>query len=269
MNITALENGIPKKAVWSSINSLVEKIVDDSLMLEYGKDKRIILNEVELESAIQDIVRDYPENIFKETLLTKCIDYNEWKERLREQLLIKKIVKKQTDALAPISHKSIKAYYNKRKEDFRHPPRAKLIHIVTKTRRDAEAVLTRLNEGEDIAELMKKQSVYSGFRGDYAIDWKTRDMFPEPLSDIIFSIPIGELSKITKTSYGFHIIKVLKRESAGIKGLLEVMGAIENRLLEEAIESHYTAWIKELRNSYTVKINYTLLDKIRNINEGN
>lgn len=269
VNITSLENGIPKKVVWSSINSLVDRIVDDSLVLEYGRDKGITLNELELERAIQDIVKDYPESSFKETLLTKCIDYNEWKGRFREQLLIKKIVKEQTDSLAPISHNAIKSLYEERKEDFWHPPRAKFIHIITKTRREAEAVLARLKGGEDMAELVKEQSIYSGFQGDYAMNWKTRDILPQGLSDIIFSIPIGKFSNITETPYGFHIIKVLKREPAGRKGLLEVMGEIENRLLEEAIETLYTVWIKELRNSYTVKVNYTLLNKIRTINEGN
>jgi hypothetical protein len=62
---------------------------------------------------------------------------------------------------------------------------------------------------------------------------------------------------------------VLEREPAGRKGLLEVRGGIEKRLLSEAIERQYTVWLNQLRNSYTVKVNYTLLDRIRTINEGN
>jgi len=61
---------------------------------------------------------------------------------------------------------------------------------------------------------------------------------------------------------------VLQREPAGVKTLLEIMGEIENRLLSEAIERHYTAWLNQLRNNYTVTVNYTLLDRIRTSNEG-
>jgi len=268
VNITSLENGIPKKAVWSSINSLVGRIVNDSLILEYGRDMGITLSEVELERAIQDIVKDYPESSFEETLLANCIDYDEWKERLREKLLIKKVVKEQTDSLSPISYHAIKSYYQERKEDFGHPPRAKLMHIVTRTRREAQAALTRLKGAEDMAKSVKEQSIYSGIQGDCGMNWTTRDMLPRALSNILFSIPIGKLSTIIETPYGFHIIKVLQREPAGVKALLEIMGEIENRLLSEAIERHYTAWLNQLRNNYTVTINYTLLDRIRTSNEG-
>lgn len=263
VNITSLENGIPKKAVWSSINSLVGRIVNDSLILEYARDKGITLSEIELERAIQDIVKDYPESSFEETLLTNCIDYDEWKEKLGEKLLIKKVVERQTESLAPISHHAVKSYYQERKEDFRHPPRAKLIHIVTKTRKESQAVLARLKGAEDMAKLVKEQSIYSGIQGDYGINWATKDMLPRPLSDILFSIPVGRLSTIIETPYGFHIIRVLQREPAGRKELLEVMGEIENRLLSEATERHYTAWLNQLRNDYTATVNYTLLDKIR------
>jgi len=269
VNIASLENGIPKKAVWSSINSLIDRIVDDSLVLEYGKENGITLSEIELERAIKNIVKDYPGNSFNETLLSRCIDYNEWKERFREHLLIKKIVKEQTKSLAPISYHLIKSYYQERRDDFWYPPRAKFMHIVTKTRKEAKVVLARLKRGEDMTKLVKEQSLRSGIQGDYGMHWKTKEILPSPLSDIIFSIHVGKLSNIIKTPYGFHIIKVLKREPAGIKGLLEVKDEIENRLLEEAMERQYTAWLKELRNNYLVKVNYTLIGKIRTANEEN
>jgi len=269
VDMTSLENGIPKEVIWSSIDTLVDRIVHDCLIFEYGRDKGITLSDIELERAMQDIVKDYPGSSFEETLLNICIDYDEWKERFREQLLIKKIVKERTKSLAPISYHAIKSCYQERKEDFWHPPRAKLMHIVSNTRSEAEAVLARLGAGEDMAEVVKEQSIYSGLQGDHDMDWATRDMLPPPLSDIVFSIQVGEISSIIQTPYGFHITKVLKREPKGRKKLLEVMGEIENRLLGEAIERHYTVWLKELRDNYPVTVNYTLLDKMRTINEGN
>jgi len=267
VTIASIENGIPKKAVWSSINELIDRIVDDSLVLEYGEKNGIFLNEIELERAIQTIVKDYPENSFNEMLLSRCIDYNEWKERFSEHLLIKKVVKEQTASLPPISYHAIKSYYQERKEDFLHPSRSKFVHVVTKTRKEAEAVLARLKGGEDIKELVKEQSLRSGIRGDYGLRWKARYIFPSPLSDIIFTIPVGEVSSIIKTPNAFHIIKVLKREPPGVKDLLEVEGEIENMLFNKAVERRYTAWLKELRNIYPIKVNYTLLDKLSAVNE--
>jgi foldase protein PrsA len=268
VNITSLENGIPKKAVWSSINGLVNRIVDDSLILEYGKDRGIRVEEIELEKAMQEIVRDYPDDSFKETLLTRGIDYNEWKQRLREQLLIKKIVQHKTEGLRPISYNNIRSYYEERKEEFRHPPRVKLLHIVAKTKSDAETLLARIEGGEDMAMLIGEQSTWHGLEMDHGMRWNTVDMLPHPLSEVAFSIPVGEVSAVIKTEYGFHIIKVLKRQLAGRKDILEVMGEIEEKLLGNAIETHYAEWLEQLRSDYPITVNYTLLDKIRGMDEG-
>lgn len=261
VTITSLENGISKKVVWSSIDSLIERIVDDFLILEYGEEKGITLPDIELERAIQDIVKDYPDSSFKETFLARCIDYAEWKQRLREQLSIEKIINEQASSLPPISHHAIKAYYDERKEEFRHPPRVKLIHIVTKEKEEAEALLARIRQEEDMTRLLQEQAGDLALGGDHGAQWRTGDMLPPELSEVAFSIEIDTISGIIETQYGFHIIKVLKREPAGRKGLLEVITEIENMLLREAIERHYRVWLEELRKMYPIKVNHALLEQ--------
>ena len=267
VNIAALETGIPRKVMWESVNDLIDRMVDNALILEYGKERGFTLTEIEFEREMENITKDYPDNSLKETILAACVDYNEWKARFREQLLIKKIIKKKTEAVSPVSYLDIKSYYQERKDDFRHPPRAKYMHIITKTRKEAEAIVTRLKEGENMETLVEEQSNYSGLPGDYGNNWKTKDMLPESLSDIVFSIPLGKPSDVIETEYGFHIIEVLQRELEGSKELLEVSGDIEERLLSEAREEHYRAWLGELRNSYPVKIDYALLNEIKARNE--
>ena len=267
--ITSFENGVSKKLVWSSIAGLVDRLVDNYLILAYGREKRVFLSDMELERAIQDIVKDYPENSFKEILVTRCIDYNEWKERLRDKLLINKIVKGEIESLDPVSYRDIKAYYQEKKEDFRHASRAQFLHIVTMKRRDAEAIHARISRGEDMAQLAREQSAHIESIGDCGEDWHTRDSLPQPLSDVVFTIPVDELSTIIKTSYGFHVIKVLQREPAGEKELLEVRDEIEKKLLSQKIEKGYSAWLRGLRDRYHVTVNYTLLDEMRARNESN
>jgi parvulin-like peptidyl-prolyl isomerase len=261
VTITSIENGISKKVVWSSIDSLTNRIVNDFLILEYGEEAGITIPDIELERAIQDIVKDYPDDSFKETLLDRCIDYDEWKQRLREQLLVEKIMNEQASSLPPISHHAIKAYYDERKEEFQHPPRIKLLHIVTKEKEEAEALLARIKQEEDMKSILKEQAGDLALRGDQGEQWRTDDMLPPDLSEKAFSIEIGTISDVIETQYGFHIIKVLKREPAGRKGLLEVIPEIENTLLREVVERHYRVWLEELRKRYPIKINHALLEQ--------
>jgi foldase protein PrsA len=264
VTITSLENGISKKVVWSSIDSLADRIVDDFLVLEYGKEKGITLPDIELERAIQDIVKDYPGDSFKETLLTRCIDYAEWKQRLREQLLIEKITNDQASSLPLISHHAIKAYYEENSEEFQHPPRVKVIHFVTKEKEEAEALHARIKEEGDMTRLLKERAGDLALGEDRGAQWHTSDMLPPEVSEAAFSMEIDAISDIIETQYGFHIIKALKREPAGRKGLLEVIPEIENILLREAIERHYRVWLEELRKRYPVKINHALLEQKKN-----
>jgi parvulin-like peptidyl-prolyl isomerase len=266
VKFTSLENGIPKSVVWSSINGLVNKIVDDSLILEYGKGRGIRLDEIELERSIRDIMSDYPEERFKETLLTRCIDYSEWKQRLREQLLIRKIVRERTKSVGPITYDMIRSYYEQRHDEFSHPPRVKFLHIIATTRSDAEALISRVKDGKDM-ERIAQETLGHGVQVDGGMSWHSKDMLPPALSKAAFSLPVGKVSPIIQTPYGFHVIKVVQRELAGRKDLLEVMGEIEEVLLSKDRESHYARWLEELRQHYPVTVNYPLLDKIRTMNE--
>jgi parvulin-like peptidyl-prolyl isomerase len=261
VTITSIENGVSKEVVWSSIDSLTDRIVDDFLILEYGEEAGITIPDIELERAIQDIVKDYPDDSFKETLLNRCIDYDEWKQRLREQLSIEKIMNEQASSLPPISHLAIKAYYEERKEEFQHPPRVKLLHIVTREKEEAEALLARIEQEEDMKSVLKEKAGDLVSRADQGEQWRTEDMLPPELSEKAFSMEIGTISDVIETQYGFHIIKVLKREPAGRKGLLEVIPEIENTLLTEAVERHYRVWLEELRKRYAIKINHALLEQ--------
>jgi hypothetical protein len=267
VNLTSLENGIPVGVVWSSMNSIVNKIVNNSLILEFGKDRGIELGEIELERAIQDILQDYPGESFKEILLARCIDYGEWKQRLREQLLIGKIVKERTKSIGPISYEEIRSYYEQRCEDFSHPPRVKFVHVIAATRRDAETLLVRLKDGENMEKIVEDESHGRGIQVDHSMSWYTKDMLPPALSEAAFSIAVGQISPIIETPYGFHVIKVVQRELAGRKDLLEVIGEIEETLLSKERESCYARWLEELRQHYPVTVNYTLLDTIRDMNE--
>jgi len=267
VNFTSLENGIPVNIVWASINGVVNKIVDNSLILAYGKDNGIVLDEIELEKAVQDIINDYPGESFKETILKKCIDYSEWRKRLGEQLLIRKIVRQRMKSIGPISYDAIRSYYDQRHGEFSHPPRVKFVHVIAAARSDAEALVSRIKGGEEMERIVRGEALGDGIQVDLSTSWHSKDMLPPALSEAAFSMPVGGVSPIIQTDYGFHIIKVVQREPAGKKDLIEVMGEIEETLLSKEREILYAQWLEELRQHYPVTVNYTYLDTIRTMNE--
>jgi parvulin-like peptidyl-prolyl isomerase len=74
----------------------------------------------------------------------------------------------------------------------------------------AETALENLNSGKDFAQLAKTNDPQT--RGD--LGWFPPGFltFPE-LDDILFNLDIGETSDIIETEIGYHIIKVLEKET--------------------------------------------------------
>jgi FKBP-type peptidyl-prolyl cis-trans isomerase (trigger factor) len=64
-----LEMGITDQGVKHLIPALTNRIVDNYLILEYGKINGITVSENELNAVIKDIKKDYPEKVFQNILI--------------------------------------------------------------------------------------------------------------------------------------------------------------------------------------------------------
>lgn len=78
----------------------------------------------------------------------------------------------------------------------------------------AQEVRKQLVGGGDFAALAKAESddTGSGANGGDLGTFKKNSMVPE-FEKVAFSIPIGEISEPTRTQFGYHLIKVEKREA--------------------------------------------------------
>lgn len=80
-------------------------------------------------------------------------------------------------------------------------------------RAQAQAVLVRVNAGEDFAELAKEFSAdpSSGPRGGDLGCFGPGVMVPE-FEEAVFSLKVGETSDLVQTAFGYHIIRVYEIE---------------------------------------------------------
>lgn len=76
-----------------------------------------------------------------------------------------------------------------------------------------EIILGRIQKGEDISKLARLYSEDPGSKqeGGLVKNFKRGDMQPA-FDDAAFSVPIGGTSGIFETVYGFHVLKVVKRD---------------------------------------------------------
>ena len=243
-------------------DQLVKPIIDYYLILEYGKEEGIGLEEGEVERALKGLKGDYAEDTFKEALLRGSIDFEQWKSRLREQLLIGKIMEKATESIPPPGYQDIKDYFDAHQDEFTSPRMVDFRQIVVRTREEAQDLLKRLKKGEVFADLAREHSIAPEAEEGGEVGWVAEGQLDPSMGKVLFSLQERKISGVTKTPYGYHIFEVLSSRPGGVKGLPEVMREIEAKILRNRQEAFIKNWLEELRTRFRVEINADLLDKM-------
>jgi peptidyl-prolyl cis-trans isomerase D len=143
----------------------------------------------------------------------------------------------------------LRNYYNQNIDAYKVQNRAHVEHILFKTvgktdaeiaeiRQKAEDVLKQVKHGGNFEELAKKYSEDDASKpkgGD--LDWIVEGQTVPAFQQTAFSLPKGSVSDLVKTEYGFHIIKVLDRETAHTKSFEEVRDTILPMVLDEKVNA--------------------------------
>jgi parvulin-like peptidyl-prolyl isomerase len=248
------EMGITDQEAKLGMQTLINKAVEDYLILEYGKENHIAISEGELESAIRNIKKDYPEDVFQSMLLQRYIDFNEWKKWLERGLLIKKIVLNALAQVPPVSYQETKAYYESHQDEFQHPRKVELVQIVISTREEAKEIMKHLTEGANMGELAEQYSIAPEANKKGYLGWITEGYLDEPIDKVIFSLPVGKISTIVESHYGYHIFQVLASQPEGYTSLPESMEYIESKLILEKKDQFYQEWLRTLKNRFPVTV---------------
>jgi peptidyl-prolyl cis-trans isomerase D len=152
-------------------------------------------------------------------------------------------------ASTKISDDELRTYYNAHLDEYKVPNRVHPEHILFKTvgktdaeaaeiRKQAEDVLKQAKKGSNFEDLAKKYSEDDGSKpkgGD--LGWIVEGQTVPEFQQAAFSLPKGQISDLVKTQYGFHIIKVLDRETAHTKSLDEVRDSINMTLLDQKVSA--------------------------------
>jgi len=150
-------------------------------------------------------------------------------------------------ASTQVSEDTLRTYYNSHLDDYRVENRVNAEHILFKTvgktdaevaeiRKKAEDVLKQAKHGANFEDLAKKYSEDDGTKDKGgALGWIVEGQTVAEFQQTAFSLPKGSISDLVKTQYGFHIIKVLDRETAHTKTFEEVRDSILQPVLDQKV----------------------------------
>jgi peptidyl-prolyl cis-trans isomerase D len=142
-----------------------------------------------------------------------------------------------------VSDDMLKQQYQSNIQQYQVPNRVHVQHILFMTvgktdaevdeiKKRAEDVLKQVKKGNKFEDLAKKYSEDPGSKdkgGD--LSWITQGQTVPEFEKTAFSLAPGQVSDLVKTQYGFHIIKVVEKETAHTKPFEEVKDSLRAPLL--------------------------------------
>ena len=155
----------------------------------------------------------------------------------------------QLRARAVVLPGEVEKYYRDNEPQYTTAEQVRASHILLKTegkdeaavKAKAEALLKQVKGGADFAALAKKESEDDQSKaqgGD--LDYFGRGRMVKEFEEVAFSLPVGQVSEVVKSSFGFHIIKVTDKKPEAKRSLDEVRQQITDQLAFERAQTQAT-----------------------------
>lgn len=95
------------------VMDLVSDLSDEAVLLAAAAAKGIDVCAKELDLAVADFKKDYPEDSFDQMLLERAISYPVWKKRLKKDMVIRKLIMQDLVAFQEIHPEDMIAFYDR------------------------------------------------------------------------------------------------------------------------------------------------------------
>ena len=130
-------------------------------------------------------------------------------------------------------------------------------HILVDSKEKAEAIIKKLENGADFAELAKKESNGPSSRKGGDLGWFSPGQMVEPFSKAVEGMKKGEFTKEpVKTRFGWHVIQLENTRSEPQPKLAEVEDDIRNQLVQQKLSDT----VAQLRAKADIQLHLDRLD---------
>jgi len=154
----------------------------------------------------------------------------------------------------------IERAYNDRITEYTTPEQVRASHILLKTegkdeaavRAQAEEVLKKAKAGADFAALAKQYSQdESNAPNGGDLDYFGRGRMVPEFDAVVFAMEPGQISDLVKTTFGFHIIKLVEKKTGSTRSLEEVRPQLQDQLSIERAQTQASTLANSLRTRIT------------------
>lgn len=245
-NVAKVNDKVLTEADLKAAVSGVNEIQAESILKDPTSRRQVINSIIEQELLIQKAELEK---------LDKTPEYAVAFANFKKQFLVSAILEK--NLKTQMTDKATREYFNKNKTRF-SSDQVKAQHILVATEKEADAVLKQAKaKGADFQALAEKLSIdpsAKNNRGD--LGYFTRDRMVPEFSDAAFHAKKDQIVGPIKTSFGWHVIKVVDLKPGKVPNYEEIELQVKNSYRQSLIESY----VSELRKNAKITVTDTKIN---------
>ena len=140
---------------------LIQQMTEEMILLQRAEELGITVTDSQVDKALSDIKKDYPDNVFQETLLEYAVPYQSFREGLKTRLIMEKVITQELGDKIVVTNDDISKYYEEHfKDDDTAPDEA---HIKdNNTSPDVKMESKKLNN-DIIIKILRKEKMEKAY----------------------------------------------------------------------------------------------------------
>lgn len=244
----------------------LERLIENRLILEAYKALGAQLPEGAVRERTDTLLRERFNND-RNQLLTALraagTTESEWRDELRDQIIIQQLTQQFVTQRIQITPSMIKERFEADPDRFKTPVEVRLQVLALRPVPDDQltertAFLSRLHQevrdGADFTALIKEHSQGPNARDGGIQDWLRIETLPPALRDAVNELKPkpGRLSEPIFTPTQHYLIRLLGQRGGTRQTLAEAQPVLEAELRREQFDQRHTEWIASLREQFPV-----------------
>ncbi len=252
----------PAGAEAAQKHALLDNLIDRRLLLQDAERSNVLVGTDEVEAAFARARAGWDAEEFNKNLSEKDLTQAEYKNELREDLLIHKYYRDHVFSRIAVTDQEIEAYIAAHPEVLVEPERVRAQHIVVKTEEDAARVLGEIKAGLSFEDAAMKYSLSPAGKNGGDVGLVARGVMPKAFDEVCFGLPVGQTSKVIAGDNGFYLFKVLEKRPQQVRSVESVRDEVESLIRRDKERAAEEAKLAELRKAASINIQEAELARI-------
>ena len=248
--------------------NLANDLISELLIKDRADRLGLNVSADEIKDAVEKLKQQYgltSDNQFNDSLAKSGLTRADMEARLRDTILMNKVFGRELRGREDMTDKELRERYDREKERYRLPERARLREIVIlkpdtaaaeqQARQKVDQIAEQARNNADFALLAKttSQAPTKDKGGDLG-EVAKGELLPE-LDKAVFNSQAGAVIGPIEAKTAWHILKVEQRLPSEVPAFESIKDKLRKDASEDAWQRDYKAYIERLRKDAFIQIN--------------